>query len=148
MSFGEVTLTLVLIDTYITLMMWIGHDTDRSLTETVTYKIRKYHSDYNNNPPNSISFMSMITSTSERLHSEFVCLLFLQPHRETSLFFAVSGVHLPQHHRDQFHFRCVFSSQFKSKIGNILDKTAELQIILNIDGEPVVSRSHTHPSHS
>ena len=28
-----------------------------------------------------------------RLHSEFVCLLFLQDHRETVRFLAVSGVH-------------------------------------------------------
>ena len=48
----------------------------------------KYRTDYNNkqqinNPPNVISFMSTITSTSGRLHSEFVLLLFLQAHRET-----------------------------------------------------------------
>ena len=35
-----------------------------------------------------------ISSTSGRLHSEFVLLLFLQVHRETDLFFATSGVHL------------------------------------------------------
>ncbi len=51
---------------------------DRSLNESVTDKIRKYLSDYNNNPPNSISFISPITSTSGRIHSEFVRLLFLQ----------------------------------------------------------------------
>ncbi len=55
----------------------IGHlhypkDIDRSLNETVTDKIRKYRTDYDNNPPNTISFMSSITSTSGRLHSEFV----------------------------------------------------------------------------
>jgi hypothetical protein len=31
---------------------------DRSLNESVTDKIRKYLTDYDNNPPNSISFMS------------------------------------------------------------------------------------------
>ena len=31
--------------------------------------------------------------TSGRLHSEFVCLLFFQDHRETDRFFAASGVH-------------------------------------------------------
>ena len=68
------------------------NDVDRSLNETVTDKIRKYHSDYNNNPPNDISFVSSITSTSERLHSAFVCLLFLQDHRETDQFFPDVGV--------------------------------------------------------
>ena len=65
---------------------------DRSLNESVTDKIRKYLSDYNNNPPNSISFISPITSTSGRIHSEFVRLLFLQ---ETDRFFEVSGVQFP-----------------------------------------------------
>ncbi len=37
-----------------------------------------------------------IPSTSWRLHSEFVLLLFLQGHRETDLFFVSSGVHLPE----------------------------------------------------
>jgi hypothetical protein len=39
-------------------------------------------------------FMPVIASTSGRLHSEFVRLLFLQAHRETDRFFAASGVQL------------------------------------------------------
>ena len=35
-----------------------------------------------------------------------------------------------------------------SKVGNILTKDVELDINLNIDGVPMTSRSHTHPSHS
>ena len=70
------------------------NDIDRSQNETVTDKIRKYHADYNNNPPSSVAFMSTIASTSGRLHSEFVCLLFLQTHRETDLFFEASRVQL------------------------------------------------------
>ena len=69
------------------------NDVDRSLNETVSGKIRKYHSDYNNNPPDTISFIPPIPSTSGRLHSEFV-LLFLQDHRETDPFFTGSGVQL------------------------------------------------------
>ena len=68
------------------------NDIDRSLNEADTDKIRKYRADYNNNLPTSISFMSEIVSTSGRLHSEFVRLLFLQVHRETDRFFAASGV--------------------------------------------------------
>jgi hypothetical protein len=63
----------------------------------------------------------------ESLFIEFVSLLFLQVHRETG--------------------RAAFSSQIKSKVGNILAKDA-LWITLNIDGVPIVSKSHTHPSHS
>jgi hypothetical protein len=47
-------------------------DIDSSLNETATDKIRKYRADYNNNPPNVISFIPDIDSTSGRLHSEFV----------------------------------------------------------------------------
>ena len=68
------------------------NDIDRSLNESVVDKIRKYRTDYNNNPPNAISFMTAIARTSGRLHSEFVRLLFLQTHRETDRFFAASGV--------------------------------------------------------
>jgi hypothetical protein len=46
------------------------------------------HSDYNNNPPTPISFMTPIPGTSGRLHSEFGHLLLLQPHRETDLLFS------------------------------------------------------------
>ncbi len=67
------------------------NDVDRPLNEDVTDKIqrviRKYHVDYNNRPSNDISFISSIVSTSGRIHSEFVSLLFLQVHRETDLFF-------------------------------------------------------------
>ncbi len=59
---------------------------DKSLNETAADKIRKYRSDYNNNPPNSISFIPTIASTSGSLHSEFIRILFLQVHRETDRF--------------------------------------------------------------
>jgi hypothetical protein len=42
---------------------------------------------------------------------------------------------------------CLSNSK-KSKIGNNLAKAAALRISLNIDGTPLTSRSHTHPSHS
>ncbi len=125
------------------------NDIDGSLKEAAADKIRNYRADYNNNPPNSISFMPAIASTSGRLHSELVHLLFLQAHRETDRFFAASGVQLAQSDRGQFHYkRTAFSSQLKSKVGSILVKAAALRITLNIDGESIASTSHTHPSHS
>ena len=60
MIVGEVALTLVLMDTYITIMILM------SLNEDVVDKIRKYRDDYSNNPSNVISFMSSIPSTSGR----------------------------------------------------------------------------------
>jgi hypothetical protein len=65
--------------------------------------------DYNNNPPNTVSFMSPIVSTSGRIHSEFVRLLFIQVHRETDRFFAASGVQLAEHDRDEFPVSARFS---------------------------------------
>ena len=62
------------------------NDIDRSINEAVADKIRKYRADYNQNPPSSVAFMSTIASTSGREHSEFIRLLFLQVHRETTDF--------------------------------------------------------------
>jgi hypothetical protein len=69
------------------------------ITPTIIYRscllfsfYRKYRSDCNNNPPSVVSFMTCISSTSGRLHSQFIRLLFLQTHRETDRFFGDSGV--------------------------------------------------------
>ena len=98
---------------------------DQSLNDAAADKIRKYRADYNNRPPSAVSIMPTIASTSGRLHSEFVRLLFLQAHRETDRFFAPSGVQLPQTQRDMFHFRrAAFSAQIKTKVGNTLTKTS------------------------
>ena len=123
---------------------------DQSLNDTATDKIRKYRADYNNNPPSVVSFMRAITSTSGRLHSEFIRLLFLQAHRETDRFFATSGVQSAQSNMGAFfHFRrAAFSSMLKSRVSSILAKAAALRINLNLDGTTITSKSHTHPSHS
>jgi hypothetical protein len=121
------------------------------INEAAVDKIRKYRADYNNNPQSTVSFkvMSDVTSTSGRLHSEFIRLLFLQAHRETDRFFAASGVQLDQSNSGLFHFRLsVFTSQIKTKVGSTLTKDAALRVNLNIDGTPITSRTHTHPSHS
>ena len=131
------------VGTRTTLRIRIGHSM-RSLTVD---KIRKNRSDYNNN--NDISFMSPTPSTSGRLHSDYVRLLFLQTHRETDRFFVVSGVLFQESDRGYFHFhRVVFSSLLKSGVGNNLVKSESSRITLNLDGTPITSKSHTHPSHS
>ena len=64
-------------------------------------------------------------------------------------FFSDSGVQSAQFDRGYFHFRrTVFSSMLKSKCGNILAKAAVLRMNLNLDGSPITSQSHTHPSNS
>jgi hypothetical protein len=105
---------------------------DRSLIESTDDKIRKYRVDYNNNPPHCVSFMTSIASTSGRLHSEFVRLLFLETHRETDRFFSSSGVQVAQADRGLFHFRRVaFTEQLKSRVGLVLvkEETYSLRVI-------------------
>jgi hypothetical protein len=94
--------------------------------------------------------MSVITSTSDRLHSDFIRILFLQAHRETDRFFAGSGVQSAQSNMGAFfHFRRVaFSLMLNSRVFSILAKAAALRITLNLDGATITSKSHTHPSHS
>ncbi len=116
------------------------NDIDKSLNEVVTDKIRKHRSDYNNNPPSKVSFMTVIVSTSGRLHSEFIRLLFLQVHRETDLFFPVSGVQLAQPNRGLFHFhRTVFSVTLKVKVGITLTNTSALQSVQNCVSSPTTT---------
>jgi hypothetical protein len=75
--------------------------------------------------------------------------LFSQAHRETDRVFAASGVQLAQPNSGLFHFRrAAFSAQLKAKVDSTLAKAAALRINLNIDGAPITSRTHTHPSHS
>jgi hypothetical protein len=70
-------------------------------------------------------------------------------------FFAASGVQSSQFERDQFHFgraafyfrRAAFSQHLQNKVGLDLAKAVDLRINLNIDGAPIASKSHTHPSH-
>jgi hypothetical protein len=108
---------------------------DQSLNDAAADRIRKYRDDYNNRPPSAVSFMPAIASTSGRLHGEFVRLLFLQAHRETDRFFAASAPH-----------GFLTSAQGKSCLA--LTKAAALRINLNLDGAPIASKSHTHPSYS
>jgi hypothetical protein len=102
---------------------------DQSLNDAAADKIRKYRADYNNSLPSAVSFIPAImsASTSGRLHSEIVRLLFLQAHREFDRFFAASGVQSAQS-TSVFHFRrAAFLQQLKSKVGLVLAKEAELQ---------------------
>jgi hypothetical protein len=87
---------------------------------------------------------------SDRLHSEFVRMLFLQTHRETDRFFSTSEVQVAQTHPGgQFTFRrAAFLTQLQRKVGLTHVKTVVLRINLNLDGAPIASKSHTHPSHS
>ena len=48
-----------------------------------------------------------------------------------------------------FHYRrAAFSPELRSKVGSTLAKAEALRVNLNVDGAPITSRTHTHPSHS
>jgi len=87
----------------------------------------------------NITFMPAITSTSSRMHGEFLRLLFLQAHRETTAHFTAIGMPAQQH-SDSFRFRrAAFYNGLKSKVGLDAAKTAAMRINLNIDGCGVVA---------
>jgi hypothetical protein len=66
-----------------------------------------------------------------------------------TVFFAASGVQLAQPNSGLFHFlRAEFSAQPQTKVGSTLVRATALRINLHIDGAPITSRTHTHPSHS
>jgi hypothetical protein len=77
-----------------------------------------------------------VGTTSDRLHwrlwAFYFCrltwkltILFLQTHLETDRFFSASGVDLPQHNQDSFHYHLLLSTpriQIISKVDHILTK--------------------------
>jgi hypothetical protein len=66
-------------------------------------------------------------------------------------FFSASGVQSAQSNLGASYFhlrRAAFSSLLKSRVGNIIAKASALRVNLNLDGSPIASSSHTHPSHS
>ena len=105
---------------------------DALLNQAAQRKVQKYRNAYANN--HTISFLPAITSTSTRMHGEFLRLIFLQAHRETEDYFRFTGV--PAHSTtDMFRFRrAAFYSGLKSKVGLIAAKTAALRVNMNTDG--------------
>ncbi len=107
------------------------NDLDRSLNEVVTDKIRKYPSDYNNNPPTGISFIPTVVSHlcilfPVRLGDYIVNLwtfYFCKLIGKLTVFFLESGVQLVYSSSGQFHnHRVTFYFQLKSKIDSISHK--------------------------
>ena len=75
--------------------------------------------------------MSAVASTSGRLHSEFVRLLFLQSHRETDRFFTASGVDLA--HSTISFFSCQTGGVFLSVVEGLDDLFIFSQCNLDIN---------------
>ena len=90
-------------------------------------------------------------TASSRMHGEFLRLLFLQAHRETTAHFNATGLPSQQNRSDNaFRFkRAAFYMCLKSKVGLVAAKaSAALRINLNIQGCCVVAPSMHAPSHA
>ena len=67
-----------------------AQDLDASLRLAAQRKVNSYRQQYTDNQ--MISFLPSIMTTSSRMHGEFLCLLFLQDHRETTAHFIATGL--------------------------------------------------------
>ena len=113
-------------------MLTHPQDLDAPLHVAARQKINKHRDLYANN--RNITFMPAITSTSSRMHGEFLRLLFLQAHRETTAHFTAIGMPAQQH-CDSFRFRrAAFYNGLKSKVGLAAAKTAAMRINLQRPG--------------
>jgi hypothetical protein len=72
--------------------------------KVIKRKIVAYQQQYADNQ--NISFLPDIVSTSTRMHSEFLHLLFLQTHRETETHFIAAGMSLQNINPEALWFKC------------------------------------------
>jgi hypothetical protein len=83
-------------------------------TFTAQRKTNAYRQTYADNQ--NISFLPAIMSTSNRMHGEFLRLLFLQAHRETEAHFTAAELPSPRNQSESFRFkRATFYQGLKSK---------------------------------
>ena len=103
-------------------------DPDGVIKEVTRIKIRHYRNVYLNHP-DPIVFVPLAADTTGRLYDEFIQLLFLHAHRETSAL----GNELPQE-SDQFRFlRGSCFANLKGAVGLIMEKTSTMRISIPLD---------------
>jgi len=108
-------------------------DIDAPLHIAAQRKINSYRQQNADNQ--NISFLPTITSTSTRMHGEFLRVLFLQAHRETEAHFTATGMPSRRNQSDSFRFkRAAFFQLLKSKVGLAAAKAAALRININVEG--------------
>ena len=90
-------------------------DLDYPLSLAVKWKVNSYRQQHADNQ--NISFLPAIMTTSSRMHGEFLRLLFLQAHRETTAHFHATGLPSQQNRSDNaFLFKhAAFYMGLKSK---------------------------------
>ena len=121
-------------------------DLDGPMRVAAQRKTNAYKQTYADNQ--NISFLPAIMSTSNRMHGEFLRLLFLQAHRETTAHFIATGLPSQQNRSDNaFRFkRAAFYMGLKSKVGLVAAKASALRINLNIQGCSIVAPPLHAPS--
>ncbi len=124
------------------------NDIDRLLNDSPTDKIRKYRSDYDNNPPNTTSFIPAIVSTSGSYIVNLCDFYSYSLIGKLTACLQVQDFSFRNLAVDSSTSSDVFSSQVKSRVGNLLVKDTVLGVNLNLDGASITSKTHTHPSHS
>ena len=91
-------------------------------------KLRHYRNLYVNRP-DSIPFLPTVVETLGRLYDDFIRLIFLHVHRETS----VLSTELPEE-SDQFRFlREVCFTNLKGAVGLIMTKASAMRISIPLD---------------
>jgi hypothetical protein len=120
-------------------------DLDGPMRVAAHRKTNAYRQTYADNQ--NISFLPAIMSTSNRMHGEFLRLLFLQAHRETESHFSAVGLSLQRNQTESFWFkRAAFYQGLKSKVGLAAAKAAALRINLNVQGCSIVAAPMHAPS--
>jgi hypothetical protein len=114
-------------------------DLDAPLRLAAQRKINSCRQQYADNQ--NISFLPAMMTTSSRMHSEFLRLLFLQTHRETTAHFNATGLSSQQNRSDNvFRFkRDAFYMGLNSTVRLVAAKALALWINLNIQGCSVVA---------
>jgi hypothetical protein len=116
-------------------------------------KTNAYRQTYADNQ--SISFLPAIMSTSNRMHGEFLRLLFLQAHRETEAHITASGLPSQRNQSESYRYKraafyqglkTAFYQGLKSKVGLATVKVAALRINLNVQGCSIVAAPMHAPS--
>ena len=103
-------------------------DPDGTLKVAVRIKIRHYRNLYLNRP-DPIVFIPLTVDTTGSLHDDFIRLIFLYNHRETS----VLATELPEE-SDQFRFiRDVCFASLKGAVGLIMRKDSDMRISIPPD---------------
>ena len=103
-------------------------DPDGALKDVVRIKIRHYRNLYLNHP-DPIAFIPLAVDTTGRMYDEFLRLLFLHSHRESS----VLDNELPEE-SDKFRFlHTSCFSHLKGVVGLIMVKTSTMRISIPLD---------------